>query len=45
MVGHGLNALSAALALVCGFAFAVAAYLGTSDTAVRKKAASHAAKK
>jgi hypothetical protein len=32
MVGHGLNALSAALALVCGVAFAVAAWLGTSDT-------------
>jgi hypothetical protein len=31
MVGHGLNALSAALALVCGLAFAVAAWLGTSD--------------
>src|SRR6266536_5401936 len=31
MVGHGLNGLSAALALVCGVAFAVAAWLGTSD--------------
>ena len=31
MAGHGLNALSAALALVCGLAFAVAAWLGTSD--------------
>src|SRR5213594_588421 len=31
MAGHGLNALSAALALVCGVAFAVAAWLGTSD--------------
>ena len=31
MVGHGLNALSAALALLCGLAFAVAAWLGTSD--------------
>ena len=31
MVGHGLNALSAALALVCGVAFAVAAWLGISD--------------
>jgi hypothetical protein len=31
MVGHGLNALSASLALVCGVAFAVAAWLGTSD--------------
>jgi hypothetical protein len=31
MVGHGLNALSAALALICGVAFAVAAWLGTSE--------------
>lgn len=31
MVGHGLNALSAALALICGVAFAAAAWLGTSD--------------
>jgi hypothetical protein len=31
MAGHGLNSLSAALALVCGVAFAVAAWLGTSD--------------
>jgi hypothetical protein len=31
MVGHGLNVLSAALALICGVAFAVAAWLGTSD--------------
>src|SRR5947199_6521806 len=31
IVGHGLNALSAALALLCGLAFAVAAWLGTSD--------------
>jgi hypothetical protein len=31
MVGRGLNVLSAALALVCGVAFAVAAWLGTSD--------------
>jgi hypothetical protein len=31
MVGHGLNALNAALALVCGLAFAVAAWLGISD--------------
>jgi len=33
MVGHGLNTLSAALALVCGVAFAVASWLGTSDRA------------
>jgi hypothetical protein len=31
MVGHGLNALSAVLALLCGVAFAVAAWLATSD--------------
>src|SRR5919198_6181812 len=31
MVGQGLNVLSAALALICGVAFAVAAWLGTSD--------------
>src|SRR5215813_14249008 len=31
MAGHGLNTLSASLALVCGAAFAVAAWLGTSD--------------
>jgi len=31
MAGHGLNSLSAALALVCGVAFAVAVWLGTSD--------------
>ena len=31
MAGHGLNALSASLALVCGVAFAIAAWLGTSD--------------
>src|SRR5437762_7143958 len=37
MAGHGLNALSAALALVCGAAFAVAAWLGTSDP-VKKSA-------
>ncbi|HET9367857.1 MAG TPA: hypothetical protein VFO22_07280 [Candidatus Udaeobacter sp.] len=31
MAGHGLNSLSAALALVCGLVFSVAAWLGTSD--------------
>src|SRR5882724_5364822 len=41
MAGRGLNVVSASLALVCGAAFAVAAYLGTSDTAVRKKVANH----
>ena len=43
MAGRGLNLLSASLALVCGAAFAVAAYLGTSDTAVPDKAANHPA--
>jgi hypothetical protein len=43
IAGRGLNALSAAVALVCGAAFAVAAYLGTSDATVRKKTAKHAA--
>ncbi|HZS17625.1 MAG TPA: hypothetical protein VFA51_06805 [Candidatus Udaeobacter sp.] len=33
MAGHGLNRLSAVLALVCGLAFAVATWLGTSDPA------------
>jgi hypothetical protein len=39
LVGRGLNTVSAALALLCGAAFAVAAFLGTSDSAVRQKAA------
>src|SRR5881397_110847 len=39
MAGRGLNVVSAWLALVFGAAFAVAAYLGTSDTAIREKAA------
>src|SRR5437867_5013067 len=39
MAGRGLNVVSAWLALVCGAAFAVAAYLGTSDTTIREKAA------
>src|SRR5437660_1587913 len=39
MVVRGLNTLTAALALVCGAAFAIAAYLGTSDPAVRTKTA------
>src|SRR6266576_3007467 len=39
MVGRGLNTLSAALALVCGAAFAVAAFLGTSDPRIAEKAA------
>jgi hypothetical protein len=33
MVGHGLNILSAALALICGAAFVVAAWLGTFEAA------------
>src|SRR5882762_6220017 len=39
MAGRGLNMLSGSLALVCGAAFAVAAYLGTSDTTSHKNAA------
>src|SRR6266699_4697289 len=39
MVGRGLNMLSAAVALVCGAAFAVEAFLGTSDPRVVEKAA------
>ena len=35
MAGNGLNELSAILALVSGGTFALAAYLGTSDTATR----------
>ena len=38
LAGRGLTTLSAALALVCGAAFAVAAYLGTRDNGVREKA-------
>src|SRR5215471_1460090 len=37
LAGRGLNTTSAALALVCGTAFAVAAFLGTRDSAVRQK--------
>src|SRR6059058_5611947 len=39
LAGRGLNTLSAALALMCGAAFAVAAYLGTFDKPVRQDAA------
>src|SRR5215831_9472708 len=39
LAGSGLTTLSAALALVCGAAFAVAAFLGTRDSAVRQKSA------
>ena len=44
MAGHGLNALSAALALVCGVAFAVAAWLGTSDPDKRIRSESRPSK-
>ena len=43
MAGRGLNTLTAALALVCGVAFAVAAYLGTSGAAVWTKTATRLA--
>jgi len=39
LVGRGLNTASAALALVCGAAFAIAAFLGTRDSAVRPTSA------
>jgi len=39
IAGRGLNTTSAALALVCGVAFSVAAFLGTRDSAVRQKTA------
>ena len=39
MAGRGLNVLTGWLALICGAAFAAAAYLGTSDATVRKKPA------
>ena len=39
LAGRGLTTLSAAVALVCGAAFAIAAFLGTRDSAVQKKAA------
>jgi hypothetical protein len=39
LAGRGLNTVSAALALVCGAAFAVAAFLGTRDGAVGPKSA------
>src|SRR5215471_16123851 len=37
LAGRGLTTMSAALALVCGAAFAVAAFLGTRDSAGRQK--------
>src|SRR6266581_1183369 len=39
LAGRGLNTVSAALALVCGAAFALAAFLGTRDSVVRQKSA------
>jgi hypothetical protein len=45
MVGRGLNTLTAALALICGAAFAVAAFLGTSDPASREKTANPSERK
>jgi hypothetical protein len=45
MAGRGLNALTAALALLCGAAFAVAAFLGTSDPAGREKTANPSERK
>ena len=43
LAGRGLTTMSAALALVCGIAFAVAAFLGTRDSAVRQKSANNQA--
>ena len=45
MAGRGLNTLTAALALVCGAAFAVAAFLGTSDPADRQETANPSERK
>src|SRR6266704_5271804 len=39
LAGRGLNTVSAALALACGAAFAIAAFIGTHDSAVRQKSA------
>jgi hypothetical protein len=43
LAGRGLTTLSATIALVCGVAFAVAAFLGTRDEAVQRKAIDHSA--
>src|SRR5215813_9746586 len=43
LAGRGLNTVSAALGLICGAAFAVAAFLGTRDSAVGQKAANGSA--
>lgn len=37
LAGTGLTTISAALALTCGAAFAIAAFLGTRDSAVRQR--------
>src|SRR5499427_2680229 len=37
LAGRGLNTVSAALGLICGAAFAVAAFLGTRDGALEQK--------
>src|SRR4030095_4907919 len=37
LAGRGLNTVTAALALVCGAAFAIASLLGTRDSAVQQK--------
>jgi hypothetical protein len=37
LAGSGLTSMSATLALVCGAAFSIAAFLGTRDGAVRQK--------
>src|SRR5262245_13239351 len=39
LAGRGLTTVSAAIALVCGAAFAVAAFLYTRDSAMRQKSA------
>jgi hypothetical protein len=39
LAGRGLNTMSAALALVCGAAFAIASFLGTRDSALPQKPA------
>jgi hypothetical protein len=45
LAGRGLSTLSAAIALVCGAAFAIAAFLGTRDSAVGQKSANAPAAK
>src|SRR5438477_8619849 len=45
MAGNGLNQLSAILSLISGAAFAVAAYLGTFDTATKQNISNSPAEK